>query len=170
MIPRVCCLEHSFTDYRSKKFVRKIIWTCIFYQWFLIAVYHKSIIVRKSMVFSNWVTIRVKCINWEVVRVKQCPQSEPHVQLFLLSHSNSYGNICIIKLLCMHSWQKHLCCKKRHIQDLQVALTITPIERTDILVRPKMINIFLSLQTGSFYYIIVMTGQTSDLIWGNRSK
>ena len=33
-----------------------ICWTCIFYQWFLIAIYHKSNIVCRSTVFSNWVT------------------------------------------------------------------------------------------------------------------
>ena len=32
----------------------------------------------------------------------------------------------------MISTQKHLCCKKRRIQELQVTVTITEIERSDI--------------------------------------
>ena len=55
---RVCWLKYSFTIYWGKKFVRKLLcWTWVFYQWFIIAVYHKSIIVRRSTVFLNWVTL-----------------------------------------------------------------------------------------------------------------
>ena len=60
MMPKVCWLEHLFTNYWGKKCAHTIklfCSTCRIYQWFSIANYHKTIIVRRSTVFSDWVTI-----------------------------------------------------------------------------------------------------------------